>query len=115
MLVPPFEVADVDSAHGSFRQLESARHLPGRRTFTGLSDNLFEPFAERRLGGQLLDPFHPDSAFPTPQAMHFHHHRRAIHAPWQVPDFALAHIVHRVQPSPTSATCKPPVERLWPP
>src|SRR5438093_4686199 len=114
MLLPPFEVAHVDSPHCGLRQSESASHLTGRRTFAGLPDNLFEPLAERRLGGQLLDPFHPHSTFRTSQAVHFHNYRRAIAAPWQVPDFALAHIVHRVQSSPTPATLKPPVDRLAP-
>src|SRR5258706_2354714 len=112
MLVPPLEVAHVNSPHRGLRQLESASHLTRRRTFAGLPDNLFEPLAERCLGGQLLDLLHADSALRTPQPMHFHNYRGAIYAPGQVPDFALAHIVHRVQSSPTSATLKPPVDRL---
>src|SRR5215471_9905262 len=68
--------------------------------------------AERRLGRQLLDLFHPHSALRTPQAVHFHNYRGAIDAPGQVPDFALAHIVDGVQSSPTSATLKPTVDRL---
>ena len=114
MLVPPLEVAHVDSPHSGLRQLESPSHLTSRRTFTGLTDYLFEPLAERRLGRQLLDLFHSDSAFRTPQAMHFHHYRRPIYAPWQIPDFTLAHIIHSMQSSPTPTTLKPPVDRLAP-
>jgi hypothetical protein len=114
MLVPPFEVAYIDSPHRGLRQLESASYLTGRRAFAGLSDNLFEAFAERRLGGQLLDPLHSNSAFRTSQPMHFYYHRCPINAPGQIADFSFPHIVHLVQPPSASATLKSSPERLSP-
>ncbi len=94
--------------------MESPRHLTGSRTLAGFPHDLFEAPAERRLGWQLLDSFHPDPAFGASQAMHLHHHGRTIYAPRQVPDLPLPHIVHLVQAATASAALKTPVNRLAP-
>jgi hypothetical protein len=88
--------AHIDHLHRGLRQLESSSHLTGGRALASLSHNLFEALTERSLGGQLLDLFHPDSALWTAHSVHFHYHRRAIHAPRQIADFSLPYILHLV-------------------
>jgi hypothetical protein len=112
--IPPFQVTHIDGAHRRLRQLESPRHLAGSGTLAGLSDNLFEPLAEWRFGGQLLDFFHSHAAFRTSEAVHLHDHRRPINAPWQVADLSLPDIVHVAQSSPASTALKSPMDRLSP-
>ena len=94
--------------------MESPRHLTGGGTLAGLPHDLFESLAERRLGRQLLDLFHPHPAFRASQPMHLHHHGRPIYAPWQVSNLPLPHIVHTVQAATASAAFKAPVNGLAP-
>ena len=113
-LVPTFQIAQVDRAHRGLRQVESPRHLTGGGALAGFPDDLFESLAERRLGRQLLDLFHPHSAFRASQAMYFHDHGRTVYAPGQVPDLPLSHVMHFVQTATASAALKPSVNRLAP-
>src|ERR1700733_5284006 len=113
-LVPSFQVAQIDCAHRSLRQVKMPRHLTGGGTLAGFPHDLLESLAERRLGRQLLDLFHADPAVGASQAMHFHHHSRPVYAPWQVSNLPLPHIVNTMQAATAATTFKPPVNGLAP-
>ena len=113
-LVPSFEVTQINPAYRGLRQLESTRHLTHCCALAGFTNNLFKPPAERRLRGKLLDLLHPHAAFRTSHPVYFHDHRRPIHAPRQIPDLALPHILNTMQAPTTSAALISSVHRLPP-
>src|SRR5712692_2723031 len=98
--------------HRARRELETSRHLPGRRALARFPHRLLEPLRERRLARQLqhLLPLHPTVRASDPVNLEVH--RGLKLAPRQVSYRPFAQIVKLTELPPAAGALDLPVAPL---
>src|SRR6516165_9895091 len=109
---PPLQISEVDRSDRARGQPEMPGHLARRGALACLAHCVLEPFAERRLAGQLRHPLDLDAAVRTTHPVHFDNHRCSEFHARQIAYFSLAHIVRRFQFPAASGANQLPIPAL---